>query len=197
MKIWSGSESSHFLPDVRDWVNLWRDVLGAALQRVDFFDVFFSKKLPEPQRKEVVFEKHPCVKITARHGCLYCPVLALLCVWTWYGSDSAMLCSGSLLWRLRLVFWVGALGMGLVGLKHQLTWTILNVWHSSPVVLFGLYRHVHPQQSLGYMDIGLGQFPFPECLDTALCRAVECRGSGNSAVKSVSSVLFLLSPLTP
>lgn len=125
MKIWSGSEGSHFLPDVRDWVNLWRSVLGAALQRVVFLAVFFSKTLPEPQRKELVFEHHPCVKITAGHGCFYHPVLALMCVWIWYGSDSAVLCSGSFLWGLPLVFWVGALGVGLVGLKHQCTQTIL------------------------------------------------------------------------
>lgn len=66
----------------------------------------------------------------------------------------------------------------------------LSVWHSSPVVLFGMYRHVHPQQSCGYMVIGLGQFPFPGCLDTSVCRAVECRRSGNFPVKSVSSALL-------
>lgn len=57
-------------------------------------------------------------------------VYAVLCsslmgVWTWCGSDSAVLHSGSLLWGLPLGFGVGALGMGLVSFKHQLTQTIL------------------------------------------------------------------------
>lgn len=51
------------------------------------------------------------------------------------------------------------------------------------MVLFGMYRRA-PQQSRGYVNIDLGQFPFPDCLDTAVCR-----GSGSSPVKCLLSAL--------
>lgn len=164
-----------------------------------FFAVFFSRTLPEPQRKELVFEQHPCVKLTTGHGCFYHPVLALMCVWTSCGSDSAVLHSRSLLWGLPLVFWVGALGKGLVGLKHQHTQSIL-VLECLTLISSSAFWDVEtcaPTRELWLHGYWSWTVPFPDCLDTAVCRAVECRGSGNSPVKSVFSLLFLLSPLTP
>lgn len=91
-----------------------------------FFTVLFSKTLPEPQMKELLFDQQtPLCKNPSRTWLFLLSCAALICVWTWCCSDSSVLHSGSLLWGLPLVFLVGALGMGLVGLKHQHTRTIL------------------------------------------------------------------------
>lgn len=197
MKIWSDSEGSCFLPGVHDWVSLWRNVLGAALQRM-VFCYFLKQNISRATEEGAGIWTTPLCKNHSRTWLFLpsctCFDVCVDLVWQWQ-------CSASL-WVTSLGFAFGFLSWG--------TWTWLawntntlevfqcwSVWHSSPAVLFGMWRHVHPQQSCGYMDIGLGQFPFPDCLDTAVCRAVECRGSGNSPVKSVFSLLSLFSPLTP